>query len=237
MEQAEKSQENEGENLEKAQENQQKSQKEASESQEKAPAGQGEVENNQEKSEEQAGASPIYEKKKQEASNLLNAASKEQAAAIPKKDADNSREADNKPKKTSKNPKKAALTIRGNEEVINAFKELAGDNTHFDFFQALIEKYQAPTPPPEKIEIPKEVEVEKPFPENSVLVRLTDKQMNLLEAISNKRFKRGLEVRQSGGKISRETKADILQNSFFNRNRLYNLDNEFFTGLEKNDLK
>jgi len=237
MEQAEKNQENEGENLEKAQENQQKSQKEASESQEKAPPERGAVENNQEKSEEEAGASPIDEEEKQEASNLLNAASEEQSAAISKKDADNSREADNKPKKTSKNPKKAALTIRGDEEIINAFKRLAGGNTYFDFFQALIEKYQAPTPPPEKIEIPKEVEVEKPFPENSVLIGLTDKQMNLLEAISNKRFKRGLEVRQSGGKISRETKADILQKSFFNKNRLYNLDNEFFTGLEQKDLK
>lgn len=88
-----------------------------------------------------------------------------------------------------------------------------------------------------EVEVVKEVPVEKivtrPQMPGEVIVSLSDRELQLLNMIRAKRS----EAFKRGGKDVMESPGEILKKGLFIRGRLFNQDNQFYTGLSKSDLR
>ena len=78
-----------------------------------------------------------------------------------------------------------------------------------------------------------EKEVERPIGENQLLITLDPEEARLIDMIRAKR-KEFAESRKQDIDESREL---LLKRSFFIKGRLFNHDNEFYTGLTRSDVK
>lgn len=76
-------------------------------------------------------------------------------------------------------------------------------------------------------------EVEKALDPNQLVLSFSPDQLRLLEMIHAKRQEFRIKRNIQGN----ETMEGMIKKSFFIPGRLFNLDNEFYTGLKKSDLK
>lgn len=78
-----------------------------------------------------------------------------------------------------------------------------------------------------------EKEVERPIGENQLLITLDPEEARLIDMIRAKRK----EFAKSRNQEVDESRELLLKRSFFIKGRLFNHDNEFYTGLTRSDVK
>lgn len=153
-----------------------------------------------------------------------------------------SRQPEAKPaERQPKSKREAPLSFKCHADMKEWFRrEALNFETQEAFFRHLMDMYENPpvAPAAEVVVEEKTIEVERKLGSGEYLIRLSEQEEKALGLISTNRMVAAGRSNPPGfGAVKAESITEVLRKSFFNQGRLFNLDNTFFTGLSKKDMK